>query len=330
LTHDRYEIAAQEYEAAIFAITQQDENWLSKLRSIGFSHNRLDDITRDAQLHLLMLATIKARMGYFNKTNDRAAKREFESARLTCEQAQRLGVTLAATMLHSWCMAELGKPSINIDAPPGPTGAMDWYLLGILNYWLKEYPDDPISRTVKEYAPQFLDSKDPWGTAELCLRYAATLDPTHYWTFHWLGVLLEARGKSDQAELAYSVCVGLKPDYTDGYLMRSQAILGQMRIAANPEIRAKLLRRAMENYNKAIQLDPKDPYGFAGRGLAYLEIDLGPEVQNNAIDDFTRAIDLASESFADDPRSCFITQFVTTCTPKKPGKTSLPGSQKQL
>jgi hypothetical protein len=30
------------------------------------------------------------------------------------------------------------------------------------------------------------------------------------------------------------------------------------------------------------------------------------------------------------PRSCFITQFVTTCTPKKPGKTSLPGSQKQL
>jgi WD40 repeat protein/predicted Ser/Thr protein kinase len=33
---------------------------------------------------------------------------------------------------------------------------------------------------------------------------------------------------------------------------------------------------------------------------------------------------------ANDTRSCFITQFVTTCTPKKPGKTSLPGSQKQL
>jgi serine/threonine protein kinase/tetratricopeptide (TPR) repeat protein len=301
LTHDRYEIAAQEYEAAIFAITQQDENWPSRLRSIGFSQNRLDNITRDVQLHLLMLATIKARMGYFNKTDDQAAKREFESARLVCEQAQRLGVTLAATMLHSWCTAQLGKPSIIIDAPSEPTGAIDWYLLGILNYWLKAYPDDPISQIVKQYARQFVDPKDPWGKAELCLRYAATLDPDHYWTFHWLGVLLEAQGKFDQAELAYSVCIGLKPDYTDGYLMRSQAILDQMPIEANPDIRAKLVLRAMENYNKAIQLDPKDPYGFAGRGLAYLEIDLVPEYQNNAIVDLTRAIDLGSGALADDP-----------------------------
>src|SRR5262249_29333544 len=142
-----------------------------------------------------------------------------------------------------------------------------------------------------------------------------------YWSYYWLGEVLEAKGQEalreadrsgvasvkearrqqaqrhfEAAELAYGVCVGLRPDYHDGFVKRGLTILEQSFQATEPRP-GQLAARALKDLDAGCRIDEKDYYPIGIRGYAHSL--LGED--DLAIKDFTRAIDLPPADLTNHP-----------------------------
>jgi tetratricopeptide (TPR) repeat protein len=292
MTHDLDREARADFEAALEVLhAKADENWWEKLPAADLPPKQLERLKRDVHLHWLLLSGIRARTGLVNSDTD-AAKRGYKSGLEAAAAAQRYKPSFAGQLVSFFCRYNLGKTDVSdfLLAGSQPRLSIDFYLMGILNYWVKQLPEDPLSRQALELADkmQILDLKDPLGTAERHLRTATSLDPDHYWSYYWLGEVLEARGKQEEAELAYGICIGLRPDYYDGFLKRAYTVLQQSLKAASPAERQRLFTRALNDIDAAIRIAPTDFYPIGVRGFAHASV--GDYEQ--AIADYTRAIAL--------------------------------------
>src|SRR5207302_2046016 len=72
-----------------------------------------------------------------------------------------------------------------------------------------------------------LDFKNPWMAAESNFRSALQLEPEHYFTYLFLADTLLHNDKSQESDLVVNACIGLRPAYELGYLLRAVVCLKQ-------------------------------------------------------------------------------------------------------
>jgi tetratricopeptide (TPR) repeat protein/tRNA A-37 threonylcarbamoyl transferase component Bud32 len=305
MTHDRDQQGEAAFEKcmAVLRIFEHDD-WWNHLPADELTSGQLDRLQRDIHLRLILLGGIRGRKGLMNFGNSAVAAQGCKSGLEACLAAQRYRRTYAGYLGEVWCRAGLGQVE-KLPAPRELSGATDHYLVGILNLWTSQLANDPISRFVLGQAQgvwAVLDSKTPLATAERHLRMAATLEPEHYWTYYWLGETLMAARKYDVAELAYATCIGLHPDYCDGYVKRAFAILAQIREVTDGQRRQLLFAKALVDLDAAVKAEPSTYYVYTYRGLAYSRM----REYEKAVADYTRAIECASQEGTDDPHFYFI------------------------
>jgi serine/threonine protein kinase/Tfp pilus assembly protein PilF len=302
MTHDLDREARADFEAALDILhARPNENWWEKLPSADLPPKQLERLKRDVHLHWLLLAGIRARTGLVYSGDADEAQRGYESGLEAAAAAQRYKPSYAGQLVSFFCRYNLGRvdPTDLLLAGSQPRLSIDFYLIGILNFWVKYLPDDPISRQALEIADKMsiLDLKDPLATAERHLRTATSLDPDHYWSYYWLGEVLEARNKLSEAELAYGICIGLRPDYYDGFLKRGYTVLEQYQRTANNLERQRLFSRAMNDFDAAVRIASTDFYPVGVRGLAHATAG----DYDKAIADYTRAIALPPKPAGSNP-----------------------------
>jgi serine/threonine protein kinase/Tfp pilus assembly protein PilF len=302
MTHDLDREAQADFEAALDILhAKPSENWWEKLPAADLPPEQLKRLKRDVHLHWLLLAGIRARTGLVYSGDKAAEKRGYERGLEAAAAAQRYKASFAGQLVSFFCRYNLGKTDASDFALLGsrPQLSIDFYLIGILNFWVKSLPDDPLSRQALQVAQSMsiLDLKHPLATAERHLRTATSLDPDHYWSYYWLGEVLEARNKPTEAELAYGICIGLRPDYYDGFLKRGLTVLEQCQAASDKMERRRLFQRAVDDFDAAVRIDPTDFYPVGIRGYAHYSMN----DYEKAVADFTRAIELPPKPASSHP-----------------------------
>lgn len=153
---------------------------------------------------------------------------------------------------------------------------------------LKTFPDSPVA----QYSIGGLYMRmGKYPEAEEHINLAVVLDPNNYNAWYNKGVLYLREGKPMEALDALNRCLAIN-EYPKAYFSRAMLYQGTGRpelaladiekvLTAQPEnarayyIKADCLEHmnnlpgALENYNKAIQYDDKDPLFYIRRGLAY-------------------------------------------------------------
>src|SRR5262249_6250174 len=133
-------------------------------------------------------------------------------------------------------------------------------------------PDLPVAKLLLASLGtllQGLDLKTPGATAEKHLRKAVELNPRHFFHHLFLGRALRDNGQPQSAELALNACVALRPDGALGYQMRAEALRSQYWASTDPTRKAYLIKRILEDSDKAIQLEPSAE-NFRKRGESLL------------------------------------------------------------
>src|SRR5205814_1993475 len=65
-----------------------------------------------------------------------------------------------------------------------------------------------------------LDFKSPQAAAERLLQRAAELEPDHFWAHFWLGWSYRSFSQEAAAEMTFSKCIEVRPDYGVAYAER--------------------------------------------------------------------------------------------------------------
>lgn len=101
-------------------------------------------------------------------------------------------------------------------------------------------------------------------------------------------------GKIEAAELAYAVCIGLRPDYALGYAGRARAISRRLASELNPKVAKQLVAQALAAYDRALQLDPTSALVYRERArLCYKQGEY-----ERAMEDANQAFRLAPHGVA--------------------------------
>jgi tetratricopeptide (TPR) repeat protein/tRNA A-37 threonylcarbamoyl transferase component Bud32 len=187
--------------------------------------------------------------------------------------AQRFHPTsYGAALLEMVCDLGLGDLTrlVRPLAVRAPDSAVDYYFVGMLQVWIAQEPEHPITRLAGRPAAFVtgLDFETPLATGEHYLRTAVALDSQHYWTHFWRGVTLLYR-QPDWAELAFDACIAADPQVLIGYGLRAQALKGQMERATEPRQRTQLVERALKGLNEALRLHPDSARAHVWRGMAH-------------------------------------------------------------
>src|SRR5207244_2821528 len=105
--------------------------------------------------------------------------------------------------------------------------------------------------------------------------------PTHYWTRLWLAFCLQGSGDYRSAAEAYGACIALRPDVGISYGLRGQSLLLLLRDGVKDG--ADLLReRARRDLDRAVELDPLEPYVWGMRAIGLIAAGTLPEAMSSA------------------------------------------------
>jgi serine/threonine protein kinase/Flp pilus assembly protein TadD len=125
-----------------------------------------------------------------------------------------------------------------------------------------------------------LDAKDK-DVAVREFEEALRLEPTHYWSLMKLGQAFNALGEGPAdfaaAVAVFTGCIMKRPDFAPAYRYRAGAHLS-----------LKHHEKSLQDYSKAIALDPKDARSWNVRGGAYIDL----HQYDKALADVNKAIEL--------------------------------------
>jgi hypothetical protein len=144
---------------------------------------------------------------------------------------------------------------------------VDGFFIGVLHLFLGRHGQDPITQLVGRLGPKDFDFRTPVATARRLLRRAVQADPEHYWAWFMLGRALSLDpGDAEAAELAFGVCVLLRPDYSRGYEHRALAAVVRAVNSEDAGLRRELVEGAERDLARAEGLAPLDPSPWWVRG----------------------------------------------------------------
>ena len=184
-----------------------------------------------------------------------------------------------------------------------PTSAIDYYFLGMFHFAMVDSPDKPVVKRIMLLGqPEtfgLLDLKSPLATAAAHFRKAIDLQPQHPFTYLFLARIMISTNQFREAELAVNACVGLRPEFEVGYMMRAFATYRQGVLQTDPPRKKELLDSTMADLATCMRLNPKYGQTYYVRAQVY-------EAQHDhdkAIADYAQVIQLLPSKKAQAYRS---------------------------
>jgi tetratricopeptide (TPR) repeat protein/tRNA A-37 threonylcarbamoyl transferase component Bud32 len=281
----------------------QEVEWWRHLPDADLLDRQKEELRQDAYHQLILLAAIRAKQGARHFLNPQKFRPFFESAMkaLKCANDYNhntfVGTRAEAFALFGIGQGDKAKP-LMVAEPQTPT---DHFFLG-LYYLGVSLADDPawgvprrgqfLLRVAASFLKLNLDK--PKEQAVLHLKLAADQRPRHYWSHCWLAYSLRKAGQVEAAEQTYAICVALRPGYATAYSLRAELLMDQWAAATYEPLKNRLLKRALDDYNEIIRIEPGSSAAHNERGFIYQEMG----ERDRAIDDFTEAIRLDPKNAA--------------------------------
>jgi tetratricopeptide (TPR) repeat protein len=241
------------------------EDWDTTLAGGFLGKDQLEQIRRSAYEELLWLAHDLALRQEDHRSGQKLPREAAAKQALVYlgKATTAHPPTQAFYVLRAVCRKALGdEAAVQADRKlvdlTAPTIALDHYLRGLAAVNAKQLADG-----VQAF--------------EAALR----LEPTHYWSLMWLGICWGKLGQRGEdfatAAVAFTGCILKRPDHAYAYYCRGLAYgkLGQC-------------DKAVADYTKAIELDPKDAKHWYNRGVDHEK--LGQ--LDKALADYSKALDL--------------------------------------
>jgi tetratricopeptide (TPR) repeat protein len=148
-----------------------------------------------------------------------------------------------------------------------PRDDVDAFFIGVVHVFIGRHKTDLLTMAIGRLGPKDFDFDTPLSTALSSLRRAVQADPEQYWAWFMLGRALLHEGTDPAgAELAFTTCVLLRPDYSRGYEHRALALVLQSLKTKDPALRENLLARASRDSTRAEELAPFEPSTWWVRG----------------------------------------------------------------
>jgi tetratricopeptide (TPR) repeat protein len=249
--------------------------WWRSLPGEDLTRQQREQLQEAAFRQLMYLTALRAKRG-ITRFGDPAVAGAFRSALEAVALAQQFRPSQIGRGAEIVCALAVGKrDGIAPQTFAEPNGAADYFFVGLTHFWISAASDDPLTKTLLGVARPLLgmDFKEPRVTAERLLRQAVRLDAQHYWAHVWLGWMLLTSDRAGEAELAFGSCVALRPDYGLAYAYRAYALLRQAQGNQNPPRRDELIRRADEDFQRALRSEPANAtlYYMYADALAALE-----------------------------------------------------------
>jgi tetratricopeptide (TPR) repeat protein/tRNA A-37 threonylcarbamoyl transferase component Bud32 len=245
------------------------DDWWRFLPVEDLSAEQRDRLPNDVYRTLLYVAGLRAVEGVVNLDKAKSAP-ALRSALVALTAAEKYRPCRAGAMFRQLCKITLGEGTpAGAPAPVEPGGAVDNYFLGVLHIGANGIKRNPMINFLLggSAARVGLDVKTPIATAQRHLQEAARLDPRHFFTYAYLGSAYRHDGQHALAELAYTTCVGLRPDYALGYELRAEVIRVQWSRGKDAAVKSVLMKRALEDVSTAIRLAPGAAHIVGFRGL---------------------------------------------------------------
>jgi tetratricopeptide (TPR) repeat protein len=252
------------------------EQWWAHLPDAELSRRQGEHLQRGQKEHLqnevyrqMLYATALRATDAVTSRTSQERKAKFRSALEILPLAEKFRRSHSASMLNRFCRFGLFELGSLRPLPQGdPSGAVDYYFLGIAHCMMHSRIEHPLSRFFRGL-PRFvvsdLDFNTPLPTAERLLSKAALIEPQHYFTYLFLTLALEEKPR--EAELVANTCISLRPDYGVGYEARATALLEQLWKTTDAKLKLQLYEQAMADCEKAIALGRPTFRAFLGRGL---------------------------------------------------------------
>jgi serine/threonine-protein kinase len=270
--------------------------WWEHLPDADLTPRQQEQLRLDVYREVLLLAYLQAVVALEDFGGARAAE-AVRASRETIRTAGRFRRSHAVELAEAACRAVLGEPTpADAVTVPEPVTAVDYYLSGITHLAIADVIREPQAQLGAQAAVALarnrilsgLDFQTPLATAERRLVTAARMEPRHYWTHYWLGMVLSRAERPQAAELAFNACLALRPDYGVGYEARGLALLDQAE-AAPALLADQLNARALADFDEAVRLDPADAEHRRNRADAFWR---ARKDYDRAIADYTEAIRL--------------------------------------
>jgi tetratricopeptide (TPR) repeat protein len=200
------------------------KQWWSELPSEDLTPVQAARLREDVYLQLLELSVIRV-SNHVIGHGILSIPDALAIGRKTLEQAEGFRVTYASRVLDLLAKT-LSGTAAPADTPlPPPGDHVDYYLRGLLHFWMAEPQHDSLSplqsvilSTVKLPG---MELRNPVDRAESDFRTATALYPQHYWGYLWLGIVLREKKQYRDADLAFTCCIALRPDCPAGFAARS-------------------------------------------------------------------------------------------------------------
>jgi eukaryotic-like serine/threonine-protein kinase len=262
LEYDDEATDAFEEALAHLQVFQHKGEWPNTLPAADLTPIQLQQLQRDAYRTLLYLSGLRGKRGLVG-AHDPERRATYAAAIEAAELAHRFHQSQSGGLVQLFCNWQLGRP-LQVPSLRDPNDAADSFFMGMLHFWMAQAAaDDPVNRLAQGFllGPLCrLDFKTPMATSEQLLRTAADLEPKHYWTHLWRGWRYLGAKNPLAAELCFSTCIVLRPNYALGYAERGQAIIEQTRTTTSAEQKEQLERRGLQDFDRAHSHEPNEPW----------------------------------------------------------------------
>jgi tetratricopeptide (TPR) repeat protein len=276
---------------ASFGVLTDDHWWRQPLLA-DLTDQQKNDLNREVHRLLLLLATIHVQQGLvsyrakFGLTQEvdgaaRLASAVLDRAR-AMENAGLLKPSLSAGILEKGArkLTTLPKSAFTLVnliqkqpasdkpyvIPVSLANDADGFFIGNIHHFLGMHPNDSAVKVIRYLLPDEFDYINPLDTAERLLRLAVVADPRDYWAWSVLGGVFRESKDWGAAEVAYSSCVTLQPDYLRGYEGRGLVLVYRALQTEKSIVRKELIRQAERDSQTAVLKAPHNPSTYWMRG----------------------------------------------------------------
>jgi len=197
----------------------------------------------------------------------------------------------AGRILDLFCRYVLGeRDGLPTLEPPDPVSAPDCYFTGFLHLFFSLMDENYVKLLLPEdlRARMGLDTATFRQRAEEMFRRAVILEPRHFWSHLWLGMILRLGKQYPGAEQAYNACLALRAESALALTLRTEMLVVRLGKTADVKRQREIWEYARSDLERAFVDEPNDPltHWVHARLLAVLGDDAG------ALAAATRALDL--------------------------------------
>jgi tetratricopeptide (TPR) repeat protein len=223
-------------------------------------------LREDVYRTLMLLAALRLRPVLLISNDDPVALEGCRSALEAVELSRRYRPSFSGRLVELFCYLRLGQLQklLSVKPVPEPTSAADYYFAGMAHVWLVAAGKDDSIRRLLELplmrSFSGLDFQKARQTSERYLRAAADREPRHFWTQFWLAWSFAAAEEYMAAAQAFDTCVALRPEYALAHAERGQMLVLQTSKTPDVDQRRDLERRGLQDLDRAVALEPEEPF----------------------------------------------------------------------